>query len=98
MVNDPLSPLPYLSAEMVKAIETLAPKVPAGTTMIYDHQNGLGWSDSRGWKVTFGDDPQDMALKLQVYQSLVASLAQQGVTPAFISVQYVNAPYYRISQ
>jgi len=98
VVNDPLSPLPYLSADMVKAIETLAPKVPAGTTMIYDPQNGLGWSDSRGWKVTFGDDPQGMALKLQVYQSLVASLAQQGVTPVFISVQYVNAPYYRMSQ
>ena len=98
VVNDPLSPLPYLSAELVKAIETLAPKVPAGTTMIYDPQNGLGWSDSRGWKVTFGGDPQDMALKLQVYQSLVASLSQKGVTPVFISVQYVNAPYYRMSQ
>ena len=98
VVNDPLSPLPYLSADMVKAIETLAPKVPAGTTMIYDPQNGLGWSDTRGWKVSFGNDPQDMALKLQVYQSLVASLTQKGVTPVFISVQYVNAPYYRMSQ
>jgi hypothetical protein len=98
VVNDPLSPLPYLSADMVKGIETLAPNVPAGTTMIYDPQDGLGWSDSRGWKVTFGNDPQDMALKLQVYQSLVASLVKQGVTPVFISIQYVNAPYYRMSQ
>jgi hypothetical protein len=96
--NDPLSPIPYLSPDMVKAVQTLAPSVPAGTTMVYDPQNGLGWLDARGWQITFGDDPKDMALKLQVYQSLVASLTQKGITPAFISVQYANAPYYRMSQ
>jgi hypothetical protein len=98
VVNDPLSPTPYLPSDLVKAIETLAPSVPAGSTMVYDPKNGLGWLDSRGWQVTFGNDASDMALKLQVYQSLVASLTQQGITPAFISVQFVNAPYYRMSQ
>ena len=98
VVNDPLSPLPYLLPDMVKAIQILGPSVPAGTTMVYDPQNGLGWSDARGWRITFGDNPKDMALKLQVYQSLVASLTEKGITPAFISVQYANAPYYRMSQ
>lgn len=98
VMNDPLSPLPYLSVDLVKAIETLAPSVPAGTAMAYDPVNGLGWSDARGWQVTFGNNAKDMALKVQVYQSLVASLTQQGITPAFISVQYANAPYYRMSQ
>lgn len=97
-VNDPLSPAPFLSMDMVKAIATLASSVPPGTTMVYDPKNGFGWSDSRGWQVTFGDDPKDMALKLQVYQSLVAALAQKGITPAFISVQFANAPYYRMNQ
>jgi cell division protein FtsQ len=98
VMNDPLSPLPDLSVDLVKAIETLAPSVPAGTAMVYDPKNGLGWSDARGWQVTFGNNAKDMALKVQVYQSLVASLTQQGITPAFISVQFANAPYYRMSQ
>jgi POTRA domain, FtsQ-type/Cell division protein FtsQ len=95
---DPLSPAPFISPELVKAIQTLAPQVPSGSTMEYDPKYGLGWSDSRGWKAFFGNSTQDMAVKLQVYQSLVESLTQKGIVPAFISVQYANAPYYRISQ
>ena len=96
--NDPLSPSPYISVDMVKAIQILAPSVPTGTTMVYDPRNGLGWLDTRGWQVSFGSNPKDMALKLQVYQSLVSSLTKQGIFPTFISVQYANAPYYRMSQ
>ncbi len=96
--NDPLSPLPYLSTDMVKAIQILAPSVPAGTTMVYDPRYGLGWLEPRGWQVSFGSNAKDMVLKLQVYQSLVTSLTQQGIIPTFISVQYANAPYYRMSQ
>ncbi len=95
---DPLSPAPFISPELVKAIQTIAPDVPAGTVMEYDPQYGLGWTDSRGWKVFFGSDAKDMALKLQVYKSLVDSLAQKGIQPTFISVQYANAPYYRTGQ
>jgi hypothetical protein len=96
--KDPLSPIPYISADLVKAIQTLAPGVPPGTTLVYDAQYGLGWSDSRGWQAYFGSSAKDMTLKLQVYQSLVTKLTQQGISPAFISVQYANAPYYRMSQ
>jgi len=96
--NDPLSPVPFISAEMVKAVKTLAPNAPAGTPILYDPRNGLGWADNRGWQVFFGSDAQDTALKLQVYQSLVNSLAQRGTYPVFISVQYPNAPFYRMSQ
>lgn len=96
--NDPLSPVPFLSMDMVKAIKTLASNIPAGTAMIYDPHNGLGWADGRGWQVFFGTDAKDMTLKLQVYQSLITSLTSRGITPAFISVQYVNAPYYRMTK
>jgi cell division protein FtsQ len=95
---DPLSPSPFISPELVKAIQSMAPTVPAGVPLEYDPKYGLGWSDSRGWKAFFGITAKDMPLKLQVYQSLVDSLAQKGIQPAFISVQYANAPYYRISQ
>ena len=96
--SDPLSPVPFISGEMVKAIKTLAPHVPPGSPLLYDPRNGLGWADSRGWQVFFGSDARDTALKLQVYQSLVDSLAQRGTYPVFISVQYPNAPFYRMSQ
>ncbi|HEX8991246.1 MAG TPA: FtsQ-type POTRA domain-containing protein [Anaerolineales bacterium] len=95
---DPLAPLPYITADLVKAIQTLAPDVPQGETLQYDPNYGLGWTDSRGWKVFFGDAAKDMPMKLQVYTSLVNDLAQKGIHPTFISVQYANAPYYRISQ
>lgn len=96
--QDALAPLPFISLDLVKAIQTLAPNVPAGAAMIFDPRYGLGWNDSRGWQVFFGSDAKDMAMKLQVYQSLAASLTQRGVYPALISVQYVDAPYYRMSR
>lgn len=96
--NDPLAPLPFLSPDMIKAIQTLAPSLPAGVTMIFDPRYGLGWTDSRGWQVFFGSDAKDAALKLKVYQALVASLTQRGIYPALISVQYADAPYYRMSR
>ena len=39
-----------------------------------------------------------MALKLRVYNSLVQMVNAKGITPAFISVQYPKAPYYRMTQ
>ncbi len=95
---DPQAPLPFLSMDLVKSIQVLAPSLPAGTSLIYDPVHGLGWADSRGWKVFFGSDSKTMPMKLQVYQSLLNSLLQRSIYPAFISVEYVNAPYYRMSQ
>jgi hypothetical protein len=96
--KDPISPIPYISADLMGAIKTLAPSVPQGTTLVYDPQYGLGWSDGRGWQVYFGGDARDMPLKLQVYQALLKTLAGKGITPSFVSVQYANAPYYRTNQ
>lgn len=96
--EDPIAPIPYISADLLNAIKTLAPSVPPGSTLVYDPQRGLGWSDSRGWQVYFGGDARDMPLKLQVYQALLKTLAGKGITPSLVSVQYANAPYYRINQ
>jgi len=94
-LDDPFAPPPYMQKELVDAILALAPIVPADTTMIYDRSFGLGWTDSRGWKSYFGITAQDMPLKVRVYQSLVDSLVQRGVTPLFINVMYPDAPFYR---
>ena len=66
--------------------------------LLYDPQYGFGWVDQRGWTVWFGTDAQEMDVKLRVYSVLVDSLAQRGITPTFISVEYPGAPYYRLGQ
>ncbi|HUH97470.1 MAG TPA: FtsQ-type POTRA domain-containing protein [Anaerolineales bacterium] len=96
--NDAFAPAPYISEDLVQAIQILAPKVPSGSMLTYDPRYGLGWSDSRGWQAYFGSDAKDMAVRLQVYQALVNSLLQRGIYPVLISVQYPNAPYYRLGQ
>jgi len=93
--DDPMSAPSYIQKELVDAILALAPTVPADTTMFFDSSFGLGWKDSRGWKSYFGTSAPDMPLKVRVYQSLVDSLVQRGVSPIFINVMYPDAPFYR---
>jgi hypothetical protein len=94
-LDDPLSPQPYLQKELVEAILLLAPHVPADTTMVFDRAFGLGWTDARGWKAFFGTTAKDMPLKVRVYQSLVDSLVNRGVSPTLVNVMYPDAPFYR---
>lgn len=96
--SDPLSPAPFLSPQMVAMIQALASDLPGGTVMLYDPRYGLGWSDPHGWRVFFGTQPENIPLKLRVYQALAASLTQRGLTPALISVAYPDAPYYRMAE
>ncbi|GAB4504337.1 MAG: hypothetical protein Fur0043_13310 [Anaerolineales bacterium] len=93
-----LAARPYLSAEMVNAILTLAPFAPPGTPILYDPQAGLSWHDGRGWRAVFGSGPQDMAVKVRIYQALVDSLMGRGIRPVLINVAYPKAPFYRLEQ
>jgi hypothetical protein len=94
-LDDPLSPMPYMQQELVDSILFLAPHVPADTTMVFDRTFGLGWTDTRGWKAFFGTTAKDMPLKIRVYQSLVDSLLNRGISPTMINVMYPDAPFYR---
>lgn len=96
VLNNPFSPPPYASRDLVNAIQLLAPNVPTGTPLLYDERYGLGWDDARGWRVFFGRDAKNVALKLRVYQALVDSLTSRGLYPVFISVLHADAPYYRM--
>ncbi len=95
---DPLDPQPFISRELVDAIQHLAPHLPAGSTMLYNPQHGLGWKDNRGWLVVFGASPANLNLKLHIYYSLVDSVIARGIYPELISVEYTDAPYYRVSE
>ena len=85
----------YISPEMVKALVLLASDVPAGMPMIFDPQYGMGWQDPRGWTVYFGRTANDIRMKMDVYNSIVDSLNLKGVQPTLISVEYLNAPFYK---
>ncbi len=93
-----LTARPYISAETVNAILTLATISPPGTPILYHPETGLSWNDGRGWQAVFGNDMQDMAVKARVYQALVDSLLARGIRPALINVAYSNAPFYRLEQ
>lgn len=95
-VEGSLGPRPYIAVEMVRALKTLAAHLPPGTPILYDPQQGLGWDDSRGWRVYFGRNAEDAALKVRVYQALVEALTGRGIRPVLIDVSYPNAPYYRL--
>jgi hypothetical protein len=97
-VADPLSPAPFISADMVQALKGLAGHVPPGQSILYDARMGFGWNDPRGWRAYFGATPNDIELKMRVYEAMVASLTQRGIRPALINVTYPTAPYYRMSQ
>jgi hypothetical protein len=91
-------PVPFITADTVKAVQSLATFVPQGTMIMYDPNNGFSWIDPRGWQAIFGNGSEEMPVKVHIYQSLVDWLTQRGVRPVLISVAYSNAPYYRLDQ
>jgi hypothetical protein len=95
---DPALPLyeqKFIPPEMVQALLSLAPVVPAGMPMIFDPQHGMGWQDPRGWTVYIGQNAKDIPMKKDVYKAIVDTLTLQGVQPSLISVEYLNAPFYK---
>jgi cell division protein FtsQ len=85
----------FVAPAMVQAIMTLYPQVPAGSPMIYDPKYGMGWQDPRGWSVFFGQNTEDIPMKQKVYQAILDTITKQGVQPTLISVEYLDAPFYK---
>ncbi len=93
--NLPVYEHKFIAPEMVQALTELAQVAPAGMPMIFDPQFGIGWQDSRGWTVYLGQNTKDISMKKVVYQAIVDTLTLQGVQPSLISVEYLNAPFYK---
>ena len=95
---DPALPIyeqKFIAPEMVQAMTVLVRDVPAGMPIIFDPQYGMGWQDPRGWTVYFGQNAKDIPMKKKVYQAIVDTLTLQDVQPSLISVEYLNAPFYK---
>lgn len=104
VVEDPLSEVKSevkdqsLPVELVNAILAVSHAVPENTSIVYDSQHGIGWTDPRGWQVYFGSTDEDINLKLKVYEKTFRRLKKAGIQPALISVEYIHAPYYRLER
>jgi hypothetical protein len=86
---------PFLKPEFISAVLALRDQAPEGVPLLYDGTRGFGWRDPGGWDVYFGN-AQDMAMKLLVYQEIIARLDDKEETlPSLVSVENVHAPYYR---
>ena len=86
---------PFIDPAMVQAIVALHPQVPAGSPMVYDPTYGMGWQDPHGWSVYFGQSTQDIPMKEKVYQAILDTITKQGIHPTLISVEYLDAPFYK---
>lgn len=82
--------------EFVLGILTLGQHVPENSFLQYDPEFGLGWQDPKGWMVYFGKDIKDIDIKLTEYQNIMAALTAKGISPTLISVEFVQAPFYRV--
>ena len=61
--------------------------------LYYRASHGLSYQDGRGWRVYFGSGT-DMQQKLVVYETIVDTLLEQGLTPVYVSVSNQDKPYY----
>ncbi len=80
----------------VQGILALMEYVPQDSVLQYDPEFGLGWQDPRGWLVYFGKGTMDIELKLAEYETIIATLTEQNLTPSLISLEFIDAPFYRL--
>jgi len=77
------------------AIVKLNSIMPQGTLLAYSDSDGLGWVDSNGWAVYIGLSTARIDQQMIVYNAIVEELKKQGITPSMVSVEHVDAPFYR---
>jgi cell division protein FtsQ len=91
----PVATAEFIQPLMIKAITELIELAPQGAAISYDPSYGLGWSDPRNWKVYFGENTENISAKLMIYQAIIDKLTLEGIQPSMISVEYLDAPFYR---
>lgn len=79
-----------------RAIKDLNQLLPEQDLILYDARRGLGWNDPRGFKVYIGSTLQDITAKMNMIEEIVKTLIKAAVAPTLISVEQINAPYYRL--
>jgi hypothetical protein len=84
-----------LTPAILSALRELSSRMPLQTQFVYSTQDGLGWVDTRGWAVFVGMDFTDLTVKINEYQAIADALDRQGIRPVMVSVEHVDAPFFR---
>ena len=88
--------LPLVDPAFVITVQKLNGIKPPESPMLYDEENGLGWVDPHGWQVFFGDDDENIDMKLLEYARVVETILDRNLQPVLISMEFLHAPYYRL--
>lgn len=93
---DAISSYPHqIDPAVLNAIMLLSARMPQEGSFLYSQQDGLGWMDARGWNVYVGVDLYDLGTKMSAYEAIVKQLDQQGIRPVMVSVEHIDAPFFR---
>jgi len=86
-----------LEPEVIAGLVNLESYLPAGTTLVYDGDHGFGWEDPDiGCMVYFGKKLDQVAARYAVYQEIINMFTNKERKPVLISVEYIQAPFYRL--
>lgn len=83
---------------IMTALTSLSKQMPKKTVLVYTDKNGFGWKDPHGWQIFIGNSLDNLNEKLLVYKGIVDQLNKNGIQPSMISVENIDAPYYRLEQ
>ncbi|MBE0696609.1 MAG: hypothetical protein IH586_06770 [Anaerolineaceae bacterium] len=83
---------------LMAAAQELSKKLHPETTLVYQQDHGLGWTDPQGWQVYIGRDLNQFEAKFGLYQQIASYLAEKELKPVLVSVEHLNAPFYRLEQ
>lgn len=86
----------HIDSTLLVAVLQLNAWMPDETTLLYQKQRGLGWADARGWDVFVGQKLESINDKMVMYETIVRNLEEEGINPGMVSVEFLNAPYYRV--
>lgn len=78
-----------------QAIHELNQLLPEQGIILYDTRRGLGWNDPRGFQAYVGTDLKEIAAKMSMLDEIVKTMIDEQIIPTLISVEHINAPYYR---
>lgn len=92
---DPEEIVSQMDPTIMAAINKLNGIMPPGTLLAYSESDGLGWVDANGWAVYIGLSTARIDQQMMVYNAIVEQLKKDGVAPSMISVEHVDAPFYR---
>jgi len=93
---DPKTSQHFVDRNVLNSAILLYQQIPVNSTVIYDKNRGLGWMDKNGWNVYVGFNLDQLDQKMLIYNKLVEKLTREGIHPKMISIEYVNAPFYRL--